>query len=124
MKKLLSALLALLLVAAVSVPTAIAGGGHPFHGRRHFHRGHGCYGCGFGFGFFPGAVVGGAVVGPYYYAPYYYAPYPSYVVPPVYAPPQPSCSTQPGYWQQVPLSDSGGYSTYQNLWVPEQTVCR
>lgn len=124
MKKFLGALLAMMLVAAVAVPTATAGGDRPFHRGRHFHHGHGCYGCGFGLGFFSGAVVGGALAGPYYYHPYYYAPYPTYVAPPVYVAPPPSCATQPGYWQQVPLSDSGGYTTYQNVWVPGQTVCR
>ncbi len=126
MKKLLSALLAIVLVAAVSVPTASARGGRGFHGGRHFRGGHGCFGCGFGFGFFTGAVLGGVLAAPYYYRPYpyYYPPYPYYGAPPVYGAPQPYCYTQPGYWQQVPMSSSGGYTTYQNVWVPQQTVCR
>ncbi len=119
MKRLLIPVLAILLVAAVSVPTASARGGHGrFHGG--WHRGGGCFGCGFGLGFFSGAVLGGALAAPYYY----YPPYPYYVAPPAYAPPQPYCYTQPGYWQQVPMSSDGGYTTYQNVWVPQQAVCR
>ena len=122
MKKFLGLLLAIVLVVAVSVPTASAWGGRGFHGGGRFQGGRGCFGCGFGFGFFSGAVLGGAWAAPSY-APYPY-PYYYYGAPPVYAPPQPYCSTQPGYWQQVPLASSGGFTTYQNVWVPEQTVCR
>ncbi len=122
MKKLLPVLLAVVLVMTVFVPTASA-----------WRRG-GCFGCGFGFGFFTGAVVGTALAAPFYYYPryypyYYYPPYPyypaypSYVAPPAYAAPQPSCYSQQGYWQQAPVS-SGGFTTYQNVWVPPQTVCR
>lgn len=91
MKRLLVILVAIVLVATVSVPVASAWGGHGrFHGGGHF-RGHGCFGC--GFGFFTGAVLGGALAAPYYYPPYYYAPY---YPPPVYAvPPQPYCYAQP-----------------------------
>ena len=132
MRKVLSALLAIVLVAAVFVPAASARGGRGFHsgGRFHgghahgggrFHGGHGCFGCGFGFGFFSGAVLGGALAAPYYYRPY---PYPYYVAPPVYTAPQPYCSTQQGYWQQVPMSSDAGFTTFQNVWVPQQTVCR
>ena len=117
MKKLLIILLAIVMVAAVSVPPASARD-HGWHGRggwgeRHeFHRGGGCFGCGFGFGFFSGAILGGALAAPYY------APPPVYV-----APPPPTCYTQPGYWQQVPYSN-GYYTQYQTVWVPPQTVCR
>lgn len=123
MKKLLMVLLAIVLVAGVLVPTGSAWG-RGSHGG--WHRG-GCFGCGFGFGFFSGAVVGGILAAPYYYPPYYYAPsyYPPYYAPPAYAaPPRPSCYTQQGYWQQAPMSSSGGFTTYQNVWVPPQTVCR
>ncbi len=107
MKKLLIVLLAIVMVAAVSVPTASADRG--WH-----HRGGGCFGCGFGLGFFSGAVVGGALA-----APYYYPPPPVYV----YTPPPPRCFTQPGYWSQVPYTGYNGYTTYQSVWVPPQTVC-
>ena len=119
MKKFLSVLLVVMLVAVVAVPTASARDGRAFHGGRDFQHGHGCFGCGFGLGVFSGAVIGGALA-----APYYYAPYPYYVAPPAYPAPQPYCYTQPGSWQQVPVSTAGGYTTYQNVWVPEQTVCR
>ncbi len=59
-----------------------------------------------------GGVLGGALAAPYY------AP------PPFYVAPQPYCYTQPGYWSQVPAYGYGGYTTYQNVWVPPQTVCR
>ena len=126
MKKFLSALLAIVLVAAVLVPMADARGGRGgFHGGGGFHRGHGCFGCGFGFGFFSGVVLGGALAAPYYYYPYYYpynGPYGSpYYYPPA---PQPNCYTQQGYWSQVPMSQDSGFTTYQNVWVPGSTVCR
>ncbi len=104
MNKLLIVLLAIVMVAAVSVPTASADRG--WH-----HRGGGCFGCGFGLGFFSGAVVGGALAAPYY------AP------PPVYVVPRPSCYTQPGHWSVLPYTSYNGYTTYQNVWVPPQTIC-
>src|SRR3989304_4664865 len=134
MKKLLSILLALGMVAAVAVSPASADRG--WHGRggggvRHeVHRGGGCVGCGFvggpppggggcvGCGFVGGLLLGGAL-GAAMAAPYYYAPpAPVYV-----APPPPACYTQRGYWSQVPYTSYGGYTTYQNVWVPPQTVC-
>jgi hypothetical protein len=123
MKKVLGVLLAIVLVTAVLVPTADAwrGGGH--HGGG-FRGGHGCFGCGFGLGFFSGAVLAGPYYNSPYNSPYYSPPYPYYGAPPAYAAPEPSCYTQPGYWQQVPMSSSGGFTTYQNVWVPQQSVCR
>lgn len=122
MKKFLIVLLAIVLVTAVFVPTASA-----------WRRG-GCFGCGFGFGVLTGAVVGSALAWPFYYPPYpyyYNAPYPYYGVPPTYygvppayAVPQPYCYTQQGYWQQAPVSNGGGFTTYQSVWVPPQSVCR
>ncbi len=79
--------------------------------RHHFHH-RGCVGCGFVGGLVLGGVLGGALAAPYY------AP------PPFYVAPQPYCYTQPGYWSQVPAYGYGGYTTYQNVWVPPQTVCR
>jgi len=119
MKKLLIPLLAIVLVAAVSVPPASAawgrdGGGRGGWGERHeFHGRGGCVGCGFLGGLVVGGILGGVLAAPYY------AP------PPVYAaPPPPTCYTQPGYWSRVPNTGSGGYTTYQNVWVPPQTVCQ
>ncbi len=123
MKKFLVVLMAVLLVTGVTAP-ALAGGGHGSHGGGRSHGGHGGFWPGYGWGFFSGAILGGALAAPYYYAPYY-APY--YYAPPPpanYYAPQPSCSTQPGYWQQAPLTSSGGFTTYQNVWAPPQTVCR
>jgi hypothetical protein len=128
MKKLLIVLLAIVMVGAVSVPMAAAAGGHGFRGGGHFRggfhggfRGHGCFGCGFGFGFFSGVALGGL-----WAAPYYYYPPPYYYYPPAatYSAPQSSCYTQPGYWSQAPMNQNGGFTTYQNVWVPAQTVCR
>ena len=155
MKKLLSVLLAIVLVMAVFVPAASArgggfsGGGGGWHGGGGWRGGGwhgggwgwrgggwggGCWGCGFGWGDFTGAVLGSALAWPFYYPAYpysNYAPYPYYGAPPAYygAPPayggpQSSCYTQQGYWQQAPVSDGGGFTTYQNVWVPPQTVCR
>ena len=111
MKTFLSVLLALVLVTAVLVPAASAWRG-------------GCFGCGFGLGFFSGAVVGSVLAHPYYYVPYPYPYDPYSVVPPAYPAPPPACSTQSAQWQQVPLARSGGFTTYQNVWVPPQTVCQ
>ena len=119
MRKLLIVLLALGIVAAVAVSPASADQG--WHGRggwgvRHeVHRGGGCVGCGFVGGLFLGGALGAALAAPYFYAP----PAPVYV-----GPPPPACYTQPGYWSQVPYTSYGGYTTYQNVWVPPQTVCR
>ncbi len=121
MKKFLIVLLAIVMVAGVSVPTASAkdhGWHHGWHGRgdwghRHeFHRDGGCVGCGFFGGLVLGGVLGGALAAPYY------AP------PPVYVVPQPYCYTRPAYWSQVPYTSYGGYTTYQNVWVSPQTVCQ
>ncbi len=115
MKRLLIPFLAIVLVAAVAVPPASAQWGGGWHGRggpapRHeFHRGGGCVGC----GFLGGLILGGVLAAPYY------AP------PPVYAaPPPPTCYTQPGYWSQVATTGPGGFTTYQNVWVPAQTICQ
>jgi hypothetical protein len=117
MKKLLILLLAGVMVAAISVPPASArdGGWHGggTWGVRHgFHAGGGCFGCGFVGGLVLGGVLGGVLAAPYY------APAP------VYAAPAPYCYTQPGHWSQVLYTGNGGYATYQNVWVPPQTVCR
>lgn len=114
MKKLLSVLLATVLLAAVSVPTASADRGWHREGRNEFHRGGECFGCAFVGGLILGGVLGGVLAAPHYAAP----------PPPVYvAPPQPTCYTQGGYWQQVPYQN-GPYTAYQNVWVPAQTVCQ
>lgn len=120
MRKLLVPLLAIVLVAAVSVPPASAApwghGGRGDWGERHeFHGGRGCFGCAFVGGLVLGGVLGGVLAAPYYAAP---------PAPPAYAPPPPTCYTQPGYWSQVPYAGPGGYTTYQNVWVPPQTVCQ
>ena len=121
MKKLLVPLLAIVLVAGASIPTASAEWRGGWHGRggggeRHeFHGGGGCVACGFLGGLVLGGVLGGVLAAPYYSAP------PA----PVYAPPQPACYTQPGHWEQVPAyAGPYGYTTYRNVWVPPQTVCQ
>ena len=115
MKKLLVPLLAIALVAAVLVPPAGAApwgrGGREGH---EFHGGDGCVGCALVGGLILGGVLGGLLAAPYYAAP------PA----PVYGPPSPTCYTQPGHWAQVPFAGPGGYPTYQNVWVPPQTVCQ
>jgi hypothetical protein len=119
MKKLLVSLLAIVLVTGVSLPTASAawGGWHGREGwgeRHDSHRGGGCVGCAILGGLVLGGILGGALAAPYYSAP-----------PPVYAPPPPTCYTQPGHWEQVPAYTApNGYTTYQNVWVPAQTVCQ
>ena len=115
MKKLLSALLAIVLVAAVSVVPASADPG--WHGRggwgeRHEFRGGGGFLPGYAFGAVTGLVLGEVLAGPPYAAPVYVTPLP------------PACYTQPGYWSQAPVPGPGGYTAYQNVWVPPQTVCR
>ncbi len=123
MKKVLVILVAVLLVVGiVAPPAALAwdrgwhGGyrGHGGHWRHGGYGGHGGFWPGYAFGAFTGLVLGGALAAPYYAAP---PPY-------FYAPPPPSCYTQGGYWTQVPYISYGGYTTYQNVWVPAQTVCR
>ncbi len=119
MKKLLSVLLAVMLMAAVSVPTASAweGGRHGRGGwgeRHEFHGGGGGLFPGYAFGAITGLLLGGALT-----APYYVAPPPAVYV----APPPPTCYTRPGFWSQVPYSN-GYYTTYRNVWVPPQTVCQ
>ncbi len=110
MKKFLIVLLASVMVAAVSVPPASARDWHR-HGGFH-HRGGGCVGCAFVGGLVLGGVLGGVLAAPYYAPP-----------PPVYVAPPPYCTRRPGYWSQVPYTTYGGYTTYQNVWVPPQTVC-
>jgi hypothetical protein len=118
MKKFVIPLLALVLVA-VAVPPASAAWGRGSSGpggwgeRHETHRGGGCVGCGFLGGLILGGILGGVLAAPYYGPP------------PVYAvPPPPTCYIQPGYWSLVPVAGPGGYVTYQNVWVPPQTVCR
>ncbi len=107
MKRVSIPLLAIMLVTAVIVPPANAQWGRGWHGRggsgeRHeFHRGGGCVGC----GFLGGLILGGVLAAPYY------------------APP-PTRYTQPGYWPQIPYTSPGGYTTFQNVWVPSQTICQ
>jgi hypothetical protein len=118
MKRFAIPLLALLLVAAISVPPASADlgrGGHRQWGggdRREFHQGGGCPGCQFFGGLLLGGILGGALIAPYAGPPA------------VYAPPPPTCYTRPGYWAQVPYSRPDGYTIYQNAWVPAQTICQ
>ncbi len=121
MKKLLVPLLAIVLLAGLSVPTAQAAEGRGWHGRggwgeRHeFHGGDGCVACGFLGGLVVGGILGGVLAAPYYAAP------PA----PVYTPPPPTCYTQPGHWEQLPAyTGPYGYTTYQNVWVPPRTVCQ
>jgi len=119
MKKFLIPLLAILLVAGVSVSPASAapwdrgdrGGWREHH---EFHGGPGCVGCAFVGGLVLGGVLGGVLAAPYLAAP----------PPPVYSPPPPACYTQPGYWSQAPYTGPGGYTMYQNVWVPPRTVCQ
>ena len=117
MKKLLVLLVVILLVAAVSAPPASAAergwGGRSDWGERHeSHGGGGCFGCALFGGLVLGGILGSALAGAYASPP------------PVYGPPPPTCYSQPGYWTQVPRSVPGGYTTYQNVWVPPQTVCQ
>jgi hypothetical protein len=116
-KKFLVPLLAVALVAAVLVSPASAQG-RGWHGRggHEFHGGGGCVGCAFVGGLVLGGVLGGVLAAPYL-AP---APPPA----PVYAPPPPACYTQSGHWSQAPVIGPGGYTTYQTVWVPPQTVCQ
>ncbi len=110
MKKFLVPLLALMLVAAVSVPPASADRGWEGRDRgapHEFHNG----------GAFLGGLLLGGVLGGILGAPYA-AP------PPVYVTPPPACYTQPGYWTQVPHVRPDGYTTYHNVWVPPRTVCQ
>jgi len=111
MKKLVVVLVAVLLVAGLAAPTpALAWWG---------------FWPGFGVGAFTGLVLGGALAAPFYYHPYPYAPYYYAPRPPAYyAAPQPSCYTQSGYWSQAPVHQANGFTTYQNVWVPPQEVCR
>ena len=119
MKKSLIALLAIVLIAGVSVPTASAAWDRGPHGRggwgdrQEYRGGGGCPACGFIGGLVLGGILGGVLATPSTPPP-----------PPVYAPPPRTCYTQPGYWAQVPYSRSGGYTTYQNVWVAPRTICQ
>jgi len=116
MRKFLVPLLAGLVLVTVSVVPASADWGRGGFRGHEVHRG--------GPGFIGGLVVGGVLgglVGGALAAPVYAGP------PPVYAPaplPPRACYTQPGYWSQVPSVGPGGYTVYQNAWVPPQTVCQ
>jgi len=65
-------------------------------------------------------------------APLYYYPTPSWYYSPVYVPPPvyvPQCTTYttPGYYRQVPwYTDSNGFTTFRQEWVPPTTAqtCR
>jgi hypothetical protein len=116
MNKFLVPLLALVLVV-VSLPPASAAGGRGWDGRggwgtpHAIHGSGGCVGCGFVGGLLLGGILGGVLAAPYA------AP------PPVYTSPPPTCYTQPGSWGQVPYAGPDGYTTYQTVWVPPQTIC-
>ena len=79
-------------------------------------------------GGFASGTATGLVVGTLA-APRYYAPAPVYYYPaPAYVYPAPVCRDfqTPGYWQQVPVMDQAGLTTYQSQWVPGsfQRVCQ
>jgi hypothetical protein len=100
---------AVILTAAVSaspVSAAWSRAGHPPTVER--HAGYGVAGCP-GCAFLGGVVVGGLLAGA--------------AAAPVYAP-QPVCYAQPGYWSQAPVTRPDGYTEYQSVWVPPQTVCQ
>jgi hypothetical protein len=127
MKRLLVVLLVTAVAMAAGAPAADARNGahsrppssqHRSHSHSHSHRGHG-FGWGFGFGFLSGTFLGAPFYAPSYYAPPLYAPPPAY-----YGPPPASCYAADGYWTSVPLSTDGGFTTYQQVWVPPQTICR
>jgi len=87
------------------------------------HAGGGHFWGGFAAGTATGLVVGTLA------APRYYAPAPAYYAPaPVYVAPSPVCRDYQtgGYWRQVPVVDAGGFTSYQNVWVPGgvQRVCQ
>jgi len=109
MRKLLPVLLAVVLLGTVpALSPALAGGhggSHSGHGGS--HPGHGHIHPGFGVG----VLVGPAYVYPYL-GPVYVEPLP------------PTCYTTQGYWAQVPVTPAYGFPTYQNVWVPPQTVCQ
>ena len=103
MKRMVTAFVALVLVAAVLVLPAPADawgrGFHHFHHFHHFHRC--CFFGGFAAGAFTGVVLGSA------FAPVYAYPAPVYVAPPpTYAPPPPAywyfCRSAGAYYPYVP----------------------
>ncbi len=117
MKKWLISLMALVLILIVSSPPVSAAPGRSWdrRGREGFHEFHGresCVACGVVGGLVLGGIVGGLI------AHAYAAP------PPVVAAPAPACYTQPGYWGQAPVTRPDGYTSYQQVWVPPQTVCQ
>ncbi len=83
----------------------------------HGHHHHGHFWGGFGAGAATGLIFGTLA------APRYYEPAPVYVYPP--APVCRDIQTQ-GYWRQVPVMGAGGFTTYQNEWIPGsyQRVCQ
>ncbi len=115
-KRLAPALVIVVLLAGM-VPSAMAA---PYRGwengrghveRHESHGNTGCVACGVIGGLILGGVVGGLIA-------HAVAP------PPVVAAPAPACYTQPGYWGQAPVTRPDGYTSYQSVWVPPQTVCQ
>jgi hypothetical protein len=104
-------LLAVVLVSAIWIPPADADGRdrgwhRGWRGQPSVERHDRCVGCEFFGGLLLGGVLGGVIAAPHY------------------APPPPVCSTQPGYWGYLPMTDPYGYTTYQRAWIPPQTFCR
>ncbi len=117
MKKWAVSLLALVVILVASIPPASAAPRGYWDGRGgreivREHHGGGCVACGIVGGLLVGGIVGGLI------AHAYAAP------PAVVAAPAPACYTQPGYWGQAPVTRPDGYTTYQQVWVPPQTVCQ
>ena len=98
------------LILGVSVKPASAWHGH------HYHHGYGNFWGGFAAGTATGLVFGTLA------APRYYEPAPVYVYP------TPVCRDiqTPGFWRQIPVTDAGGFTSYQSVWVPGsfQRVCQ
>ena len=102
--------LALAFAVASAVPVLPAQAYRGDYHHEHGDRDRGCVGCGF-----VGGLVVGGILGSLLGAPYA-------VPPPVYDPP-PACYMRPGYWSQVPVVRPDGFTTYQNVWVPPQSLC-
>jgi hypothetical protein len=110
MKRMVTAIIALSLVAAVLLlPVSAQAWDRGFHHSHHFHHGC-CFSGGFAAGVFTGVVLGRA------FAPVYAYPAPAYAYPaPVYAPPP-----LPTYWYWCPSARA--YYPYvpscSEAWVP------